>query len=47
MVAIELSKEFITNIDFKRDFPEEQLLQIADYFVQQMQEHPCTMDFLF
>lgn len=47
IIVIELSKEFVTNIDFKRDSPEEQLLQIADYFVQQMQEHPYTMDFLF
>ncbi|WEV38973.1 TetR/AcrR family transcriptional regulator [Lactobacillus sp. ESL0680] len=45
--TIRLSQEFIAQIDFHSDVPEKQLLQIADYFIKQVQEHPNTMDFLF
>ena len=46
-VAQELSQEFIEAIDFNSSSPTEQLLQIADYFVNQMQKHPNKMEFLF
>ncbi|WEV37336.1 TetR/AcrR family transcriptional regulator [Lactobacillus sp. ESL0677] len=45
--TIKLSQDFIAQIDFHNDKPEAQLLQIADYFVNQVQEHPNTMEFLF
>ena len=46
-VAQELSQEFIEAIDFNSSSPTEQLLQIADYFVNQIQKHPNKMEFLF
>lgn len=46
-VTRELSKKFIEAIDFNSSSPTEQLLQITDYFVNQMKKHPNKMEFLF
>lgn len=46
-VIKDLSTEFVEAISFSSSSPTAQLLQIADYFVKEMQMHPNKMEFLF
>ncbi|MBA1393975.1 TetR/AcrR family transcriptional regulator, partial [Lactobacillus sp. XV13L] len=46
-VTARLSQAFADKMPAAGSSPEEQLLQIADYFVKEAQHHPNLMDFLF
>ncbi|HBG91124.1 TetR/AcrR family transcriptional regulator [Lactobacillus acetotolerans] len=47
-VTSEISKEFIDHAKIDNNLPaQEQILQIADYFVKQIKIHPNIMNFLF
>ncbi|QGV04137.1 TetR/AcrR family transcriptional regulator [Lactobacillus acetotolerans] len=47
-VTSEISKEFINHAKIDDSLPaQEQILQIADYFVKQIKIHPNIMNFLF
>jgi AcrR family transcriptional regulator len=46
-ITVQLSQEFAERIVLNDNLAENQLLQVADYFVDQMQTHPKTMEFLF
>ncbi|MDF7639344.1 TetR/AcrR family transcriptional regulator [Lactobacillus sp. ESL0791] len=46
-VTSQLSQEFIAQVNLTAPKPANQILQIADYFVQQVELHPNIMNFLF